>query len=118
VAGREVLGLWHYRNVGFWSKAFRLTAMFLVLFAAVEILACDLLPSSDCYISSRAQDHDKGLGQGQNSCDNCLCCCAHVVVVKPIILIPQEKIVAAAPEMGVERPLFSPASIDHPPQLS
>jgi hypothetical protein len=40
----------------------RVTAMFLVLFAAVEILACDLVPSSSCFISSQSQDQDKNQG--------------------------------------------------------
>jgi hypothetical protein len=104
--------------VGFWSKAFRLTAILLVLFASVEVLACDFLPSSDCYISSKVQDHNKNQVQVPDSCDNCLCCCAHVVVVKPVVLIPQETLVSSAPEMTVEQPLFGPARIDHPPQLS
>jgi hypothetical protein len=102
--------------VGFSSKAFRFTAIFLVLFAAVEILACDLLPSSDCYISSHSQDHDKG--QGQDSGDNCLCCCAHMVVVQPLIFAPRETIAPAPAEEGLKQPLVFPSHIDHPPQLS
>jgi hypothetical protein len=97
--------------MSFWSKAFRCTAMFLVLFAAVEILACDLLPDSDCYISHRQS-------QTQDSGDNCLCCCAHMVVVKPLAFEPQETVTPAPPEESVQQPLFAPAHIDHPPQLS
>ena len=87
----------------FWSKAFRCTAMFLVLFAAVEVLACDYLPNSDCNISSQ-QDQ----GQPQGSCDNCLCCCAHVVVVNPVVFEPRETAVPAPPEEIVQQPLFAP----------
>jgi hypothetical protein len=99
--------------MGFWSKAFRYTAMFLVLFAAVEILACDLLPNSDCYIS-----HRQDPGQTQDSGDNCLCCCAHMVVVKPLVFEPQETVVLAPPEESVQRPLYALSHIDHPPHLS
>jgi hypothetical protein len=99
--------------MSFWPKAFRCTAMFLVLFAAVEVLACDYLPNSDCNISSQ-QDQ----GQPQGSCDNCLCCCAHVVVVTPMVFEPRETVVPAPPEETVQQPLFAPSHIDHPPQLS
>jgi hypothetical protein len=97
----------------FWSKAFRCTAMFLVLFASVEILACDLLPNSDCAIS-----HLQDKGQPQDSGDNCLCCCAHMVVVKPLIFEPHETVIPAYPEESVQQPLDAPSHIDHPPQLS
>jgi hypothetical protein len=96
-----------------WRKAFRCTAMFLVLFAAVEILACDLLPNSDCYIS-----HRQDPGQTQQSGDNCLCCCAHMVVVNPLVFEPEEIVVPAPPEESVQEPLYAPSHIDHPPQLS
>src|SRR5579875_1218740 len=97
----------------FWPKAFRFTAIFLVLFASVEILACDLLPNSDCSIS-----HPQDKGQPQDSGDNCLCCCARMVVVKPLVFEPQETVVAAYPDEAVPQPLFAPSHIDHPPQLS
>ena len=99
--------------MGFWSKAFRCTAMFLVLFAAVEVLACDLLPNSDCYIS-----HRQDPGQTQESGDNCLCCCAHMVVVKPLVFEPEEAVAPAPMDENVPQPLFVPSHIDHPPQLS
>jgi hypothetical protein len=84
-----------------------------VLFAAVEILACDDLPNSDCNIS-----YQQDQGQPQGSCDNCLCCCAHMVVVQPLIFEPRKTVVPAPPEESVQQPLFAPSNIDHPPQLS
>ena len=106
------------KGMGFATKAFRVTAIFMVLFASVELFACDLFPTSDCYISSGLQNHGNGQPQVPDGCDNCLCCCAHIVVVKPVVLIPQQAVALTDPEMVVERPLFSPAAIDHPPQLS
>jgi hypothetical protein len=100
-------------SMSFWSKAFRCTAMFLVLFTAVEILACDLLPDPDCYISHR---QDQGPTQGSG--DNCLCCCTHVVVVQPLIFEPRETVAPAPPDESVQQPLFASSHIDHPPQLS
>jgi hypothetical protein len=107
------MGCGKIETMGFWSKTFRCTAMFLVLFATVEILACDFLPDPDCYISHR-QDQ----GQTQGSGDNCLCCCTHIVVVQPLIFEPRETIATAPPEESVQQPLFAPSHIDHPPQLS
>jgi hypothetical protein len=101
--------------MGLWSKAFRLTAIFLVLFTAVEVFACDVLPDSDCYISQSQSQHKH---QGPTSGDNCLCCCAHLIVVKRAALAPQVLTVPAPREEAVEQPLFAPSSIDHPPQLS
>lgn len=99
----------------FWSKAFRFTAIFLVLFTAVEVFACDLLPDSDCYISQSPSQHKH---QKPSSGDNCMCCCAHLVVAKRVNLIPEVLIVPAPQEETVEQPLLAPSSIDHPPQLS
>lgn len=106
------------KGIGFASKAFRVTAIFMVLFASVELFACDLFPTSDCYISSGLQNHVSGQAQVTDGCDNCLCFCAHVVVVRPVVLIPQQAIASTDTGMVVERPLFSPAAIDPPPQLS
>jgi hypothetical protein len=107
--------LWQYESMGLLSRAFRLTAIFLVLFTAVEVLACDLLPNSDCYISQTQSQHKH---QGPTSGDNCMCCCAHLVVSKRVTLVPPVLIVPAVREENAEQPLLAPSSIDHPPQLS
>jgi hypothetical protein len=100
-----------------WSKAFRLTAMFLLLFAAVEVLACDLVPSDDCYISSNfPTSPDKNHGQGSG--DTCLCCCQHMVAAIPLVFEPQETVAPATPEVSVQLLPFPPSNIEHPPQLS
>ncbi|MBS1821302.1 MAG: hypothetical protein JST61_04920 [Acidobacteria bacterium] len=102
--------------MGFWSKAFRLTAVFLVLFTAVEVLACDLLPSSDCYISNTNPPLNKH--HAPNSGDNCMCCCAHLVLTKHLDFTPYVVSIPAPREISVEQPLLAPRPIDHPPQLS
>ncbi len=99
------------------SKAFRLTAIILLLFTAVEVLACDLVPSDDCYISSHfPKTPDKNHGQGSG--DTCLCCCQHMVAAIPLVLEPQETIAPAPAEVSVQPPPFPPTRIEHPPQLS
>lgn len=107
-------------EVSFWSKAFRFTAVFLVLFASVEVFACDLLPSSSCYLSltSHSQGQQQDQDNDSGSADNCLCCCAHVVLVQPLVSVPHLTAVYAAPEERAEKPILSSSSIEHPPQLS
>jgi hypothetical protein len=98
--------------MGFWAKAFRFTALFLVLFTAGDIVACEL-PGSDC---SALQALDKHAPV--NACDNCICCCAHVVVT-PQLVVVAPIMLSIAP---VERPTLLPdvptLEIDRPPQLS
>jgi hypothetical protein len=100
--------------MAFCSKAFRFMAMFLLLFTAAEVLACDLVPSDDCYLSSPTSDQQ----QGSNAGDNCLCCCAHMMVVAPVIYTPTQSSVFLAEVVPVELPLTRPSIVDHPPQLS
>lgn len=101
-------------NMEFWSKAFRFTAVFLVLFVAVEVLTCDLLPSSSCY-AEQSQQQDKGQ---PSTVDNCVCCCAHVMVMQQLIFTPEEMEASALPEESVQQPVSIPIHIDRPPQLS
>src|SRR6185437_9581537 len=102
-------------GMGFWSKAFRFTAVFLVLFTAVEVLACDLLPSSDCYISNTTRP-DKH--HAPNSGDNCMCCCAHLVLARHFDLTAHVVSIPAPRETRVQQPSLAPRQIDHPPRLS
>uniref|UniRef100_E6PXX9 DUF2946 domain-containing protein n=1 Tax=mine drainage metagenome TaxID=410659 RepID=E6PXX9_9ZZZZ len=99
-----------------WSKAFRFTAMFLLLFTAVEVFACDLLPSDGCYISSHSPNRDKD--HKSPSGDTCLCCCQHMAAAMPFRFAPQRTIAPAPPDVGIKPPLFPPSRIEHPPQLS
>ena len=101
-------------SMAFCSRAFRFMAVFLLLFTAAEVLACDLVPSDDCYLSSSTSDQR----QGSNAGDNCLCCCAHMMVVPPVIYTPTQTSVFFAEVVPVEQPLFRPSIVEHPPQLS
>ena len=103
--------------MGFCLKAFRFTAVFLLLFVAAEVLACDLVPSDDCYISSNfptTPDKDHGQGSG----DTCLCCCQHMVATIPQVFEPEKTVAPTPPEVSVQPPPFPPSHIEHPPQLS
>ena len=100
------------------SQLFRVTAMFLLLFMAAEVLACDLLQSDGCYISAKVPNQDKGHNQSQPSGDTCLCCCTHMVTARTFIFHPGTTVTQAPPQEMVRHPLFEPSSIEHPPQLS
>jgi hypothetical protein len=106
----------HDTEVGIWSKAFYCTAMFLLLFMAAEVVACDLLHSDNCYISSQFPNSDKNSGNASD--DSCLCCCQHVAVTQPLVVEPQEIVVPAPSEEMIQQPSVVPFYIDHPPRLS
>ena len=100
------------------SKLFQFTAMLLLLFVAVEVLACDLLQSDGCYISAKIPSQDKDHGHPQPSGDTCLCCCTHMVLAKTFIFHPGPLIASDRPVEITLRPLTLPSSIEHPPQLA
>ena len=99
-------------NMSFWAKAIRFTALFLVLFTAGDLVACEL-PSSDC---SASQALDKRVPA--KSCDNCICCCANVVVTPQVIFVAPITISVVPVEKTFLLPTFPTLEIDRPPQLS
>jgi hypothetical protein len=101
-------------QVNLWSKVFRFTAFFLVLFTAGEVLACDLLPSDDCFVSQSASHKS----QPPTSGDNCMCCCAHVLIAAPPAAVPSQVVFAFERELPSQHPVLFPLTIDLPPQLS
>jgi len=103
-------------GVGTWSRAFQIAAVSLLLFMAVEVLACDLLHSDNCYISSQSPNSEKNSGDASG--DLCVCCCTHVAVTQPLVFEPQEIIVQSPPKEMTQQPLVVPPIIDHPPRLS
>jgi len=106
------------RMVKILSRLFQLAAMFLLLFMAVEVLACDLLQSDECYISAKVPSQDRNHNKPQPSGDTCLCCCTHMVTATVFTFHPGSVVTPAPPVENTQRPLFSPSSIEHPPQLS
>jgi hypothetical protein len=102
--------------VGILSKAYYFAAMFLLLFMAAEVVACDILHSDNCYISSHFPNSDKNSGDASG--DNCMCCCQHVAVTHPLVVEPQEVVVPAPSEEMIQQPLVVPSYIDHPPRFS
>ncbi len=96
-------------------------AVFLVLFICTQVLTCEL-PSSDCSViailsqHSRTNAPDKRLPS--DAPDNCICCCAHPLVVAPVNFVFTATVMSAPDDPPVLRPISRSLDIEHPPQLS
>jgi len=96
-----------------WSKLFRAVAFLLVLYVGVDIVTCDG-PGSSCSSFSSQDKHSVPTDSG----DNCICCCAHPVIVPQIAMIASEKIIPTEFVELIQKPIAQPSEIEHPPQLS
>ena len=95
-----------------WRSVVRAVAVLFLLMVAVEVFACDLLPSPSCELSNPVGD------SGQNpSSDECFCCCHHVVAANPpVTLAPAESVETVVPTVeSAVLESHSPA-IDQPPR--
>jgi hypothetical protein len=97
-----------------WPTVRLSVTLLLLLMAATEICACQLISPDTCIFSSHTtNDSDEG-GSG----DGCLCCCAHIVVVAPIApLAPLGFISRAVPFEEIQAPEFRSIDIEHPPRF-
>jgi len=104
------------KQVNLRSGTLRFVALLLLLFSAVEIGICELSEDTACdYVTQNdRQSHDRD----SSACDNCICCCAHVIPAPAFAFVPYLSIIPAQPEEQVDQPLLMPSAIDHPPQLS
>ena len=76
-AGVSIIGI----QMAVWSTVRWVVTILVLLLAATEIFACDLIAPPTCLFSNQTtNDSDQGC-----SGDGCLCCCAHIVVVAPIV---------------------------------
>jgi hypothetical protein len=96
-----------------WRMARSIVAVFLLLLAATEILACDAIASPACLFSTHtSHDSDDSCGA-----DGCLCCCGHIVVVAPIVPVAPLAFVARAVTSDACRTPDVPLNrIEHPPR--
>ncbi|MBS1802379.1 MAG: hypothetical protein JST28_03390 [Acidobacteria bacterium] len=99
--------------MGLWSKAFRVAALFMVMFVAVEVATCDYWPDSSCNSSQSSQD--KGAPGGS---DNCICCCARAAVMPVVTIAVQATAIWIDRDEPVRHPVLTPLNIEHPPQLA
>lgn len=96
------------------STVRRVITLLLLLMAATEIFACQLISPDTCIFSSHStNDSDEG-GSG----DGCLCCCAHIVVVAPAVgLVALGFVSLPLPFENIQAPAVPPNRIEHPPRF-
>ena len=89
----------------------RVVTLFVLLLAATEIFACQLISPDSCIFANHpTSDSSEG-----DSGDGCLCCCAHIVVVAPITpLAPLGFIARAVPVDEIQAAQFRSIDIEHP----
>jgi hypothetical protein len=86
----------------------------VLLLAATEIFACQLISPDSCIFSSHSTSDSSEGGSG----DGCLCCCAHIVVVPAVTpLAALDFIACAVPFDEIHAPEFRSTDIEHPPRF-
>ena len=95
-----------------WSVVVRVMAVFLLLLTGAELFACELISPANCELAGSAN----GDG-GSKSGDDCLCCCTHVVIERPVVFIPVELVSFEPGESPAVEPASQPQSIYHPPKF-
>jgi hypothetical protein len=97
-----------------WPTIRRIVTLLILLLAATEIFACQLISTDTCLFSN----HSSGNTDDECSGDGCLCCCAHIVLVAPIIpLVELGFISHAVLAEDIQAPDFPPSGIEHPPRF-
>jgi hypothetical protein len=92
----------------------RVVTLLVLLMAATEIFACQLISPDTCIFSRHSTTDTDEDGSG----DGCLCCCAHIVVVAPITgLVPLGFVALAVPFEDFQAPSVPPNRIEHPPRF-
>ena len=92
----------------------RVVTLLVLLLAATEIFACQLISPDSCIFSSHSTSDTSEGGSG----DGCLCCCAHIVVATPITPLASLGFIArAVPFDEVQAPEFRSIDIEHPPRF-
>lgn len=96
-----------------WSTVQRIVTLFVLLMAATEIFACQLISPDSCIFASHSTSDSSEGGSG----DGCLCCCAHIVIAAPVKpLAPAGVVSLAIPFEVIQTPDVPARGIEHPPR--
>ena len=90
---------------------FRFAAVFLLLITGAELFACEVLAPEQCESFGLPQG-----GETQDRDDNCLCCCAHIVVGEPLRLEVTSEAVSIVEPEDPPKAERQPSAIYHPPK--
>jgi len=95
-----------------WSTIRCVVTVVVLLMAATEIVACQLISPDACIFSSHSTPDSSEGGSG----DGCLCC-AHTVIATPVMpLAPTGIVSLAAPFKVIQTPNVPVRGIEHPPR--
>ena len=96
-----------------WPTTRRVVTLLVLLLAATEIFACQLISPDSCIFSSHSTPDTSEGGSG----DGCLCCCAHIVVATPITPLASLGFISrAVPFEEFQTPEVRAIDIEHPPR--
>jgi len=97
-----------------WPTMRRVVTLLVLLLAATEIFACQLISPDSCIFSSHSTSDSSEGGSG----DGCLCCCAHIVVATPITPLASLGFISRTVQLDeVQAPEFRSIDIEHPPRF-
>ena len=92
---------------------YRITAVAILMLAAVELFACELLSQDRCEIAGAPSgDGSSKPADG----DSCLCCCFHIVVSLPVELMPAFDSAYAFTLPECTQPSADYTGVYHPPR--
>lgn len=94
------------------TSIFRLAAVLILLLTGVELFACEVLEPGQCESFGYPQD---GLPEGDD--DNCICCCAHIIVTGIARLESTAELVSIVEPEAAPKAERTAASIYHPPRI-
>ena len=90
---------------------FRFAAVLLLLLTGAELFACEIIAPDRCESFGFPSDNPDSAGD-----DNCICCCAHILIASPIILGACGEAVAISDSPTPAPPESEPLSVYHPPK--
>ena len=103
---------WYFTIMG--SKLqfrFRFAAVLLLLLTGAELFACEIIAPDRCESFGFPSDNPNSASD-----DNCICCCAHILIAPPITLGACVEAVAIPDSPTPAPPESEPLSVYHPPK--
>ncbi len=93
------------------ARIFRLSAVLLLLLMGVDLIACDVLAPEQC----ESFGYPSGQ-QSQKVDDNCICCCAHIVLASFAPLVVTAGVAGVLAAEDPPKAEYQSSSIYHPPK--
>lgn len=85
--------------------------MLLLLITSAELYACEMLAIDQCETFGTSKDN----GNTERG-DDCICCCIHIMVQQPAVLVPTSRLVELVEFHAPAPPNALPVLVYHPPK--